>query len=151
MRAHRKTALDTGERLGRAHRDDGHLAAARLDELERELEAVLVAGVERAVAGVTDQEVVGSERRGARRVGDEFREHGHVHAADATQPAEQPEEKTEVQQAQNQTTLAATIEKPANDKINDKIKACNEEINRKNTKHSLLEIKNKIRIIYVLT
>ena len=84
VRAHREAPLHAGERLGRAHRDDGDLAAARLDQLERELEAVLVAGVERAVARIADEQVVGPERGGARGVGDELREHGHVHSADAT-------------------------------------------------------------------
>jgi len=82
--------LHAGERVGRSHRDDGDLATVRLHQLERELEAELVAGIERSVAGVADEQVVGPERGGSGWVGDELGEHGHVHAADATEPVREP-------------------------------------------------------------
>ena len=71
--------------MARAGLDYETLAAER-----RDLVSCRIAGIERAVAGVTDQQVVEPERGGARRVGDELRQHGHVHSADATQPAGGP-------------------------------------------------------------
>ena len=84
MGAHRERALHAGERLLGPHRDDGDLTVARLGQLQRQLEPVLVAGVQRAVAGVANEQVVGPELGRARRVGDELRADGDVHGADAT-------------------------------------------------------------------
>ena len=58
---------------------DGDLAAVALDELERQLEAVLVAGVEGALDPAAHQEVIGAERRGPLRVRHVLRADDHVH------------------------------------------------------------------------
>ena len=65
---HREPALHGRHGDLGPHRYDRDLPAIAFHELERTFEAVLVAGVERAVGTLAHEQVVGSERRCALRL-----------------------------------------------------------------------------------
>ena len=80
--AHRERALDGLSGLLGPHRDDGHVPAVLFGELQRELQAVLVAGVERPVDAASHHEVVRTEVGVP--VGHELRAHDDVHRGQPT-------------------------------------------------------------------
>ncbi len=86
MRSHRERSLDRRDRLVGTHGDGDDVGALGLRQLERELEPVLVAGVERTLGGA-DQPMVGPELRRPLRVRDELREDDDVHGRPAYRAA----------------------------------------------------------------
>ena len=82
-RAHRQGLAHRVGRVRRRHRDDRHLTAVRLHELERRLERVLVVAVHHGRRCGAVEASVGAEAFGARcRIGDGLRQDGDVQGAD---------------------------------------------------------------------
>ena len=76
---HREPAADGGHGDLGTHRDEHDLAAVALDELQRALEPVLVAGVERSVGAFAHEQMVLAEPGRALRLGNPLDQHGDVH------------------------------------------------------------------------
>ena len=83
-RSHRERTLHGRDGHLGSHRNDDHVAPVALDELDRALEPVLVAGVEGTVGSLTHEQMVGAEGRSALRLGHPFDEDGDVHGHDAS-------------------------------------------------------------------